>query len=270
MRESLKKTASIAGSLVLLAGMSAGTVSAYADQTAEASAADEKTCPVHQDAAVVTRQVIEHVQGVFAFTQDEISSNETIARSFAAAAKYLCGSSISNTESASLDAWALNVSGDVSNSFTASLDELAQEESATVVMGCSCSGNPADGAASINAKVTGVPLSNIMETAGLEDGVNTVVFQSTDGYETALPLAYVTQRYSLLVFNVNGEPLSDSVGGTNQLWLGATSARYFARDINAISFEKREVAPPAPGSAAGDHYANTPNAAIAAANAVDA
>lgn len=63
--------------------------------------------------------------------------------------------------------------------------------------------------------------------------------------------------------DVNGSPIAESAGGTNQLWLGSTSARYFARDITGITLEKRQTPPPAPGSdEADDEYANLPNVGV--------
>lgn len=66
------------------------------------------------------------------------------------------------------------------------------------------------------------------------------------------------------MFDVNGSPINETVDGTNQLWLGATSARYFARDIVGIRVEARDKVPAAPGSPeADDTYANLPNVGIA-------
>lgn len=77
------------------------------------------------------------------------------------------------------------------------------------------------------------------------------------------PLSYVLQHHCPIVFDVNGSPIAESMGGVNQLWLGSTSARYFARDITGITLEKRQTPPPAPGSdEADDEYANLPNVGV--------
>jgi len=125
-----------------------------------------------------------------------------------------------------------------------------------------------NGQSSINADVTGVAFETLMDRAAVRDDANTVTFISADGYSVSLPLSYVSQRYTILVYNINGAPLEDSVGGTNQLWLGSTSARYFARDIVEISFSHEQTPPPAPGSeAAHENYANTPNTGVIAGSA---
>ena len=58
------------------------------------------------------------------------------------------------------------------------------------------------------------------------------------------------QRYSLMVTTVNDEDAADAVGCANQLWLGGTSARSFARDVVSISITKEAEPPAAPGSGA--------------------
>jgi len=53
------------------------------------------------------------------------------------------------------------------------------------------------------------------------------------------------------------------MGGSNQLWLGSTSANYFARDIVAITLEERQTPPPSPSSdEARAAYANLPNVGV--------
>ena len=142
--------------------------------------------------------------------------------------------------------------------------ELQEDPAAqTVLMGCSCAGNPADGRATVNAEVTGVSVKALIQKAGRTLDANTVVFTSADGYEVALPLDYVVNRYCPIVFDVAGSPIAESVGGANQLWLGSTSARYFARNIVSITVEARDVVPAAPGTdAADDDYANLPNIGV--------
>lgn len=77
------------------------------------------------------------------------------------------------------------------------------------------------------------------------------------------PLSYVLQHYCPIVFDVNGSPIAESMGGVNQLWLGSTSARYFARDIVSITVEQRDEVPAAPGAGdAADASVNLPNVGV--------
>lgn len=217
---------------------------------------------------------VNNVQGAFAFSQGTVDDTATIAKAFAKAPSYLCGGEAAQMEGfdssatqgaleQAVSVGSLRVTGEVQQSFTASLEDLAAENSHTVVMGCACGGNPADGRTSVTASVTGVLLRDVLQKAQVNDGVNTIVFTSIDGYEVALPLTYVAQRCSMIVYAVNGESVQNTMGGSNQLWLGSTSARYFARDIVSIELRTQDEAPAAPGAAnAADAAKNVPNVTI--------
>lgn len=190
----------------------------------------------------------EKVSGAFEFSQTAVASNEVIRNCLLSASRVLCGASSQSQggieESQSVGE--IEVSGDVAHTFSASVEDMASENSASLIMGCTCGANPAGGLASINAPVRGVPFDSILKAAEPFSAVNTVVFTSIDGYEVALPLSYIKNRPTLIVYEVNGEPLDQSVGGSNQLWVGSTSANCYVRDIATISFEAREVEPAVP------------------------
>ena len=257
-----------------------GTALAEVAQVGEAdgghggSAAPSATDAVSTRAASDTVQV-SNVQGLFAFSQGAVDDTADIAKAFAKAPAYLCGGETAQAASTASDSaddasavptGSLRVTGEVQHAFTASLEDMAADNSFTTVMGCACAGNPADGRTSVTARVTGVLLRGILEEAQVNEGVNTIVFTSSDGYEVALPLSYVTQRCSMIVYDVNGESVQNTMGGSNQLWLGSTSARYFSRDIVAIELRTQDEAPAAPGAAnAADAAKNVPNASILSA-----
>lgn len=230
------------------------------------SAAATATATVEPASQTVS---LDAVQGRLSYGQGAVDSVDDIARVFKKAPAYLCGASSEQlaVRGATGDAVPavneLAVTGDVQHAFAASLDDLASDDDHPVVLGCSCGGNPADGRASVSAEVTGVTIRSLLERAQVSEGANTIVFTSRDGYETALPLSYVTQRHSLIVYAVNGEAVDNAMGGSNQLWLGSTSARYFVRDVAAIELRTQETPPPAPGSAAArDQAKNVPNASV--------
>ena len=261
MSSKTKTCAGVVGSMLLL---SMGANAALA-------AAEEPTAPLEPTSAsghviegVGSAQVsVPSVQGVFAYTQDEVDDNAAVARAMGAS-KFLCGAQTAPETSVAAEDWVIAVEGAVANPYALSVAELQDDPAVQhTLMGCSCAGNPADGNASVNARVTGVSVTTLLKKAGVEAGANTVVFRSADGYEVALPLTYVTSRLCPIVFDVNGSPIAESAGGTNQLWLGATSARYFARDIVSIAVEQRDEVPAAPGTPeAEDSYANLPNVGV--------
>ena len=61
-----------------------------------------------------------------------------------------------------------------------------------------------------------------------------------------LPLSYVQQRHSVIVTEVGGAAIDEALGCQNQLWLGATSARSFVRDVVSIKVESLPQEPGVP------------------------
>lgn len=79
-----------------------------------------------------------------------------------------------------------------------------------------------------------------------------------------MPLAYAVAHHAVISYEVNGEDLSASVGGNNQLWLTGTSANYFVRDIVEVRASAEDVVPADPGE--GMDYPNSPNVGIVASS----
>ena len=258
MNEYTKKAIGASGSLLLLASMGA-TAMAAAPQAASAEEGQALEWEADQGATKVQEKTVE---GTFSFSQEAVTPTDVIRKGFAQIPRHLCGSDPAALETSDMDAndWSLTVGGDVENAYTATLGELSEEGSAQLVMGCTCAGNPAVGQASVNADVLGVRMAHIASLAKPAETVNTVVFTSSDGFEVALPAIYVQQHFSLIAYRINGEPVANSMGGVNQLWLGSTAASYFARNVESITFETRQTPPPVPGTEeAGDAYANVPS-----------
>lgn len=263
------RKAIVAGTSALLA-VGAVAVPAIAATQAPApapapeAAATAETTDAQVAAADSASVYLPSVDGTFAFTQTEVSSSDEIRKHIGDAAKYLCGSTLVNREGTSAQDWQIEVGGTVANEAVVTFDKLLQsEEMQRIIMGCACAGNPADGTASVNAEVTGIPLSVLIKQVAPTAETNTVVFTSEDGYSVALPMDYVANHLGMLVFDVNGAPLADTVGGVNRLWMGGTSANYFARNIQSIQFEERETQPLSPSSPeAREVYQNLPNVGV--------
>lgn len=261
-----KKTLTVGSSALLVVSCAAAAIPEAQAAPVEASGANaacEKAVACGECAAVRAPQVM----GTFSFTQGAVDDIGCIARNVAAASKYLCGGFVADGAPASAaDEWTVSVEGDVACAYTATLVEMAEDGGAVLTMGCSCAGNDVDGRASANAEVFGATIASIIERAQPSDAVNTVVFACEDGYEVAVPYFYLLQHYSVLAYDLNGEPLANSMGGANQLWLGATDASYFAQDVVSIRFEERETPPVTPGTGENrDAYANVPNVSILSA-----
>lgn len=203
------------------------------------------------------------LQGEFSWNQTEITPNSVIAKMFRNAAASLCGSTVDFVADNPLG-WKIAVTGDVQNAFTASVDDLASEESVEQAMTCTCASNPSDGAAIINADVKGIPVTALLDMAQPVEGANVVTFISSDGTTNSIPLGYVIGRHAVISYEINGEDLSASVGGNNQLWMTRTAASYFTRDIVEVRITKEETLPANPGD--GLEYPNSPNAGISSSS----
>ena len=267
---SKKAIIAAAGSALLAAGATGALALAQAAPQAGGEAATVATTDVQAQVQAGTGQVsLEKVEGAFSFTQTEVADNAYLARNFKEGSKYLCGAKVATEEGAEADAedWVLTVGGDVSKGYSATASEIAQSpEVQAILMGCSCLGNPADGTSAANALVRGVSALVMVQMAQPSADANTVVFTSSDGYQVALPLSYLETHYCPVVFDVNGSRIADSMGGANQLWLGATPASYFIRNVSSITVEARDAAdvPASPTSdeARAEYAANLPNVGV--------
>lgn len=262
MNENIKRAGGIAASAVV-ALASCGTI--YGVAAAQSEPEGAYATEVAKDQAQRLPLVnVDKVEGTFSFTQDTLSSKDDIAGIFNKQVKAFCGARPEGVaEPTSIDEWQISVSGDVSNAFTATVGELAQEETKQTIMTCTCSNNMPGGAAIINASVRGIPVTQLLKQAGIDPAVNTVVFQAADGTETKLPLSYVMGHGALLVYDVNDDDLSATVGGTNQLWIESSAGKYFTRDVVGVAFTAEAEPPAEPTFTPGEfEYANRPNVGI--------
>ena len=265
MRDLKSKGRAAAGalaSLTMIASMSAVPALAVAPgDGADGNAAADPQAEVGENAAVAGAVKVARAEGVFSYDQEAVTPNETIRTMFQKAVRVVCGAGIALASENPLD-WQLTVSGAVNDAYTASVGDLAGDESVQQKMTCTCGGNPAGGRAIVTANVKGIPVESILERAGVQPGANAVTFVSADGTEVAMPLAYVIGHHDVISFEINGEDLSASVGGNNQLWLAGAPANYFVRDVVEIVVSAEDEAPAVPGE--GDEHPNSPNAGVLA------
>ncbi|MEG2007112.1 MAG: molybdopterin-dependent oxidoreductase [Raoultibacter sp.] len=266
MSNTIKTVAGVAGAMTLLVS---GT--AFAAEPVDQIAVDNTQATwTHVDgtvSVVQAQEMVPYVQGEFTYTQNSITPNYRIAQVFQRATNALCNATTELTVAANAADWKISVVGDVANSYTATLGELAVDDEQTTLMGCACASNGAGGPAVINAEVTGIPLVSIIEKAAPAEAVNTVTLVSEDGYRMAVPLDYVMARKSLVSYRINQDPLTASVGGTNQLWIDSAAAKYFSRNIVSIELTIENAMPAVPGTEtdAAGQYVNRPNAGITSA-----
>lgn len=108
--------------------------------------------------------------------------------------------------------WRLEVGGLVEKPLSLSYDEIrslpAVEQYATL----ECIDNKVGGDLIGNALWRGVRLREIIEMAGLKQGVIDIVLRASDDYSDSIPLDRAIADGTILVYEMNGEPLTPSHG----------------------------------------------------------
>lgn len=190
---------------------------------------------------------VSNVEGTFTYNQDVISPSNEVFNLYGTALTGVCAKPAFALEEGleGVGEYYINVSGSLKHAQSITLADLEEKEE-TRVMACSC----AAGSAVVNAQVTGVPLSAVLELAELEAGANTVTVRGADGYGIPMPLTYALEKNAMLVYRVNGEALPD--GQTYQLWMPGTVAKYFTRNVVDIEVTAEEETPEV--IAAGEDY----------------
>lgn len=104
--------------------------------------------------------------------------------------------------------WSLSVRGLVDSPFSITYDDLLAMESVEETVTIQCVSNEVGGHLVGNAVWQGVPLTALLERAGVQDGAAQVVGRSVDGFTAGFPLsAALDGRTALVAYAMNGEPL---------------------------------------------------------------
>lgn len=278
LANSNSKTTSIKGkALVGTVASAALAVGTFGVCTVPAVASEQDLTPTDNETVTagtiltgnerVTQNVVE---GRFSATQEQTASADYLATMFKKVSATLCASGLheeqasADFEGSALD-WEFSVSGAVKRPFTATVGAFVGEEdgSQTTVMGCACVANPSGGLAIANAKVTGIDLQRVLMHARMNDDANAVRLTSADGYSQTLPLYYLYTHSSVIAYEIAGEPVSESMGGTVQVWIDGAAANYYVADVKDIEILALDEEPAAPGD--DDAFANSPNVTILSA-----
>lgn len=212
MKKNLKKIISGAASATMLASQAI----AMAD-----------TEVVETEAAAVAFDEIANVQGKFSFDQDTMTPADEIFSIFGTAATGVCAKpAFAMDETPADEAYFVNVSGSLKKEYTMSLAQLKAKGGTSKTMVCSCG----MGGAMAQASVTGAPVSEMLQLAGLTEGANAISFKSADGYKATLPLEYALEKEAMLVWQVAG---AENPAGL-QVWMPSTVAKYFTRQVAEI------------------------------------
>ena len=117
--------------------------------------------------------------------------------------------------------WKLVLTGQVDRPVSLSIDDIKAMPPVTQMRTLECISNPVGGDLISNAGWKGIRLKDLLAQAGVKSGVKELKLESFDGYSTAIPLKLGMDEDSLLVYEMNGEPLPAIHGAPLRcLWPG--------------------------------------------------
>jgi DMSO/TMAO reductase YedYZ molybdopterin-dependent catalytic subunit len=104
--------------------------------------------------------------------------------------------------------WNLNIKGLVQKPLTLSLANLRARPSITQAVTMQCISNPVGGDLTGTNFWTGVPFKDVLAEAGLAPNAKGVAISAVDGFYEYVPLNEAMDERTLLVYAMNGEPLT--------------------------------------------------------------
>ena len=206
---------------------------------------------------------VANVEGEFSYTQDSVTPTEEVFF------YWENGDHRGITPDNDLDPeilqnWTITVEGLVDNAFSFTMGEM-MDLAETKVLKMHCQTNPPAGSYIANCEVTGIPLSKILEKAGVQAEANTLRCVADDGWCYPLPYEYMADNEPMLVYLINGQPLPNLLGYPVQLWTPNLGGVHFTKRIANIKLTNEAAVPKYyvgfPNPKTGDFF-NKPNVAI--------
>ena len=138
--------------------------------------------------------------------------------------------------------WKLRFTGMVDNPYELTFDEILAMDLSEHVITLSCVSNRVGGRLVGNAIWTGVPLVDLLDRAGVQDGADQVVGRSVDDWTAGFPTGLLRDgRNAVLAVGMNGEPLPTAHGFPARLVVaglyGYVSAVKWIEEINLTTWD---------------------------------
>lgn len=136
--------------------------------------------------------------------------------------------------------WKLDVTGLVSNSLSLTYDEIKALPSVDQYATLACISNEVGGDLIGTALWRGVRLKDVLAEAGLKPGVVDILLRASDEYSDSIPLERAMAEGTLLVYEMNGEPLTFEHGFPVRLLVpgiyGMKNVKWITK-IEAVDFD---------------------------------
>lgn len=138
--------------------------------------------------------------------------------------------------------WSLTIRGMVDNEVTYTYDELLERSETIASVTLSCVSNEVGGNLVGNAVWRGVPLTDLLDEAGVQPGATQIASRSVDGWNCGFPTeAAYDGRTALVAVGMNGEPLPLRHGFPARLVVsglyGYVSATKWLKEIELTTIE---------------------------------
>ncbi len=109
-------------------------------------------------------------------------------------------------------AWRLKVGGLVKTPMALTLEDLRSRASVRQPATLSCISNPVGGDLISTTVWTGTPLGTLLVEAGVDGRARAIAVKSVDGFYESIPIEEARDERTLLVYEMNGEPLAPEHG----------------------------------------------------------
>lgn len=158
-KETSKKWAAAAGSIVLASSALAGVGTAVAAEgVADVPQAAAEAAEGAQGAGAVKQAT---VQGEFAYDQATVTPTATISAMFTKAAATLCATAPEYAQQCVVNC-PIHVTGNGAAMDATVADMAGEDGNKAMIMGCACSTNAAGGGAIMNAQAEGVAIATVV------------------------------------------------------------------------------------------------------------
>jgi DMSO/TMAO reductase YedYZ molybdopterin-dependent catalytic subunit len=140
------------------------------------------------------------------------------------------------------DAWQLTVHGLVDRPRTLTLADVRAYPRVESVRTLECIGNPVGGSLIGNIVWGGFQANTLWDEVGILPGATRARFEAEDDYTTSVELRWITQPDVLLVYEMNGEPLSTAHGYPLRVLMPGLYGQKmpkWIREIEFINFDHR-------------------------------
>jgi hypothetical protein len=136
--------------------------------------------------------------------------------------------------------WHVNLNGLFDNPMELGLFDLKRRPNIQVMRTLECIGNPVGGTLIGNTTWTGISLRSLLEEAGIQHEAKYILFLSADDYETSITTELAMDERSLIVFEMNGEPLEIKHGFPARLLLPGVYGQKQPKWVTSIRASERD------------------------------